>query len=162
MPDAAQINRSLGTIRTELEFLASSGVLSPPQFQSIQAQLPVIHSFMIAWHLTDLESNKMVSHLQSGVGRATSSGPQQPRSSRSPKSMSNFGRVTFCVLGAIVSRALLTSYSITNGLASLHTSLGTRLSWAQERLSGRISSMMRCGSSKGGEPTAGIATPLAG
>ncbi|KAF1946242.1 hypothetical protein EJ02DRAFT_394403 [Clathrospora elynae] len=40
MPDAAQINRSLGTIRTELEYLASSGVLSPPQFQSIQAQLP--------------------------------------------------------------------------------------------------------------------------
>ncbi|KAL5113467.1 hypothetical protein ACEQ8H_008659 [Pleosporales sp. CAS-2024a] len=40
MPDAAQINRSLSTIRTELEFLVSSGVLSPPQFQSIQAQLP--------------------------------------------------------------------------------------------------------------------------
>ncbi|CAJ2508292.1 Uu.00g094780.m01.CDS01 [Anthostomella pinea] len=40
MPDAAQVNRSLGTIRTELEFLTSSGVLSPPQLQSIQAQLP--------------------------------------------------------------------------------------------------------------------------
>jgi hypothetical protein len=40
MPDAAQINRSLGTIKTELEYLASSGVLSPPQLQSIQAQLP--------------------------------------------------------------------------------------------------------------------------
>jgi hypothetical protein len=39
--DPAQINRSLGTIRTELEYLANSGVLSPPQFQSIQAQLPV-------------------------------------------------------------------------------------------------------------------------
>ena len=43
MPDAAQINRSLGSIRTELEYLASSGVLSPPQLQSIQAQLPVRH-----------------------------------------------------------------------------------------------------------------------
>lgn len=41
MPDAAQINRSLSTIRTELEFLQQSGVLSPPQFQSIMAQLPV-------------------------------------------------------------------------------------------------------------------------
>jgi hypothetical protein len=41
MPDAAQINRSLSTIRTELEFLQASNVLSPPQFQSIMAQLPV-------------------------------------------------------------------------------------------------------------------------
>ena len=41
MPDPAQINRSLGTIKTELEYLANSGVLSPPQLQSIQAQLPV-------------------------------------------------------------------------------------------------------------------------
>jgi len=41
MPDAAQISRSLGTIRTELEFLANSGVLSGPQLQSIEAQLPV-------------------------------------------------------------------------------------------------------------------------
>jgi len=40
MPDAAQISRSLGTIRTELEFLANSGVLSGPQLQSIEAQLP--------------------------------------------------------------------------------------------------------------------------
>ncbi|KAE8446955.1 hypothetical protein EG329_011437 [Mollisiaceae sp. DMI_Dod_QoI] len=40
MPDAAQINRSLSTIRTELEFLQASNVLSPPQFQSIMAQLP--------------------------------------------------------------------------------------------------------------------------
>lgn len=41
MPDPAQINRSLSTIRTELEFLQESKVLSPPQFQSIIAQLPV-------------------------------------------------------------------------------------------------------------------------
>jgi hypothetical protein len=41
MSDPAQINRSLSTIRTELEYLASSGVLAPPQLQSIQAQLPV-------------------------------------------------------------------------------------------------------------------------
>jgi len=40
MPDAAQINRSLSSIRTELEFLQASNVLSPPQFQSIMAQLP--------------------------------------------------------------------------------------------------------------------------
>jgi hypothetical protein len=39
--DPAQINRSLGTIRTELEFLVNSGLLSAPQHQSIQAQLPV-------------------------------------------------------------------------------------------------------------------------
>ncbi|KAF2652914.1 hypothetical protein K491DRAFT_769716 [Lophiostoma macrostomum CBS 122681] len=39
-PDPAQTARSLGTIRTELEFLASSGAISPPQLQSIQAQLP--------------------------------------------------------------------------------------------------------------------------
>jgi hypothetical protein len=45
MPDPAQINRSLGTIKTELEYLANSGVLSPPQLQSIQAQLPVSFSF---------------------------------------------------------------------------------------------------------------------
>jgi hypothetical protein len=41
MPDAASINRSLSTIRTELEFLQASNVLSGPQFQSIMAQLPV-------------------------------------------------------------------------------------------------------------------------
>jgi len=40
MPDPAQINRSLSTIRTELEFLRDSGVLNPAQFQSINAQLP--------------------------------------------------------------------------------------------------------------------------
>ncbi|KAF1840536.1 uncharacterized protein K460DRAFT_371734 [Cucurbitaria berberidis CBS 394.84] len=40
MPDPAQINRSLGTLRTELEYLAAAGVLSPPQLQSIAAQLP--------------------------------------------------------------------------------------------------------------------------
>lgn len=40
MPDAASINRSLSTIRTELEFLQASNVLSGPQFQSIMAQLP--------------------------------------------------------------------------------------------------------------------------
>jgi len=40
MPDTAQVNRSLSTIRTELEFLRDSGVLSGPQFQSIMAQLP--------------------------------------------------------------------------------------------------------------------------
>lgn len=41
MPDSASVNRSLNTIRTELEFLRDSGVVSPPQFQSIMAQLPV-------------------------------------------------------------------------------------------------------------------------
>ena len=41
MPDAAQINRSISTIKTELEYLVSSGVLAAPQLQSIQAQLPV-------------------------------------------------------------------------------------------------------------------------
>lgn len=40
MPDAAQINRSLSTIRTELEFLRDAGILSPPQLSSIMAQLP--------------------------------------------------------------------------------------------------------------------------
>lgn len=41
MPDVASINHSLSTIRTELEFLQASNVLSGPQFQSIMAQLPV-------------------------------------------------------------------------------------------------------------------------
>ncbi|KAH4056873.1 hypothetical protein HBH70_137530 [Parastagonospora nodorum] len=40
MSDPAQVTRSLSTIRTELDFLASSGILLPPQYQSIQAQLP--------------------------------------------------------------------------------------------------------------------------
>lgn len=41
MLDTAQVNRSLSTIRTELEYLRDAGVLSPPQLQSIIAQLPV-------------------------------------------------------------------------------------------------------------------------
>jgi hypothetical protein len=41
MPDEAQITRSLSTIKTELEYLSNSGVLSAPQLHSIQAQLPV-------------------------------------------------------------------------------------------------------------------------
>lgn len=41
MVDPAQVNRSLSTIRTELEFLQASNVLNPAQFQSIMAQLPV-------------------------------------------------------------------------------------------------------------------------
>ncbi|KAF7865669.1 hypothetical protein EAF04_005835 [Stromatinia cepivora] len=40
MPDQASINRSLNTIRTELEYLQQSGALAPAQFQSIMAQLP--------------------------------------------------------------------------------------------------------------------------
>ncbi|MCJ1453229.1 hypothetical protein MMC28_003575 [Mycoblastus sanguinarius] len=40
MGDKAGINRSLNTIRTELEYLRDSGVIIPPQFQSIMAQLP--------------------------------------------------------------------------------------------------------------------------
>ncbi|KAA6407067.1 MAG: glycosyl hydrolase family 16 [Lasallia pustulata] len=40
MGDKAGINRSLNTIRTELEYLRDSGVLSPPQLSSITAQLP--------------------------------------------------------------------------------------------------------------------------
>ena len=41
MGDKAAINRSLNNVRTELEYLRDSGVLVPPQFQSIMAQLPV-------------------------------------------------------------------------------------------------------------------------
>lgn len=39
--DPAAANRSLSTIRTELEFLRDSGLLNPAQFQSIMSQLPV-------------------------------------------------------------------------------------------------------------------------
>lgn len=45
MPESAQINRSLSAIRTELEFLLASNVLSQPQMQSILAQLPVFAFF---------------------------------------------------------------------------------------------------------------------
>lgn len=54
MSDPAQVNRSLGTIRTELEYLASAGLLSPPQFQSIQAQLPVRREFLLFPRLQNL------------------------------------------------------------------------------------------------------------
>ncbi len=39
--EPAAANRSLSTIRTELEFLRDSGLLNPAQFQSIMNQLPV-------------------------------------------------------------------------------------------------------------------------
>jgi hypothetical protein len=39
--DAAGITRSVNAIQNELQYLASQGVLAPPQQQSIQAQLPV-------------------------------------------------------------------------------------------------------------------------
>ena len=45
MADKAQINRSLNTIRTELEYLRDAGILAPPQFNSIAAQLPVRRPF---------------------------------------------------------------------------------------------------------------------
>lgn len=41
MADKAAANRSLNTIRTELEYLRDSGIVNPAQFQSIMAQLPV-------------------------------------------------------------------------------------------------------------------------
>lgn len=41
MGDQAQTHRSLSAIRTKLEYLATAGIISPPQMQSIQAQLPV-------------------------------------------------------------------------------------------------------------------------
>jgi len=40
MPDQSSIDRSLNTIHAELQFLQQNGVVSPPQFQSIMAQLP--------------------------------------------------------------------------------------------------------------------------
>ncbi|KAF2132671.1 hypothetical protein P153DRAFT_363958 [Dothidotthia symphoricarpi CBS 119687] len=40
MGDPAQINRSLGNLHNELQYLASIGIISTPQMQSIQAQLP--------------------------------------------------------------------------------------------------------------------------
>ena len=43
--DTAAANRSLNTVRTELEFLRDSGLLNPAQFQSIMTQLPVC-----IWH----------------------------------------------------------------------------------------------------------------
>lgn len=39
--DQAGVTRSLNTIQNELQYLASQGVVAPPQMQSIQAQLPV-------------------------------------------------------------------------------------------------------------------------
>jgi hypothetical protein len=39
--DQAGVTRSLNTIQNELQYLASQGVVAPPQLQSIQAQLPV-------------------------------------------------------------------------------------------------------------------------
>lgn len=39
--EPAAANRSLNTIRTELEYLRDSGLLNPAQFQSIMNQLPV-------------------------------------------------------------------------------------------------------------------------
>ena len=39
--DQAGVTRSLNTIQNELQYLASQGVIAPPQLQSIQAQLPV-------------------------------------------------------------------------------------------------------------------------
>ena len=47
--DPAQLNRSLATIRTELEFLASTGILRQEQLQSIGAQLPVCTSFAFSF-----------------------------------------------------------------------------------------------------------------
>ncbi len=60
MPDAAQINRSISTIKTELEYLSQAGVLSPPQVQSIAAQLPVSlcsisFHFLVQFQLQSLE-----------------------------------------------------------------------------------------------------------
>ncbi|KAL8695063.1 MAG: hypothetical protein Q9218_000431 [Villophora microphyllina] len=40
MGDKAGITRSLNNIKTELEYLRDSGVVQPPQFDSIMAQLP--------------------------------------------------------------------------------------------------------------------------
>lgn len=39
--DQAGVTRSLNTIQNELQYLASQGIIAPPQMQSIQAQLPV-------------------------------------------------------------------------------------------------------------------------
>lgn len=66
MPDVAQVNRSLSTIRTELEYLRDAGILSPPQLQSIMAQLPVRPSITMTIKISneDLHSAKIqLTHL---------------------------------------------------------------------------------------------------
>lgn len=45
--DQAGVTRSVNSIQNELQYLASQGVLAPPQMQSIQAQLPVVPSCSI-------------------------------------------------------------------------------------------------------------------
>jgi hypothetical protein len=95
MSDPAQVNRSLGTIRTELEYLASAGVLSPPQLQSIQAQLPVSSSsFRLSLRVDTYIAAKWPAFyirgpeicfrrvpVQPGFDSSTSARPKQSRSS---------------------------------------------------------------------------------
>lgn len=45
--DQSGVTRSLNTIQNELQYLASQGVIAPPQMQSIQAQLPVCHASIL-------------------------------------------------------------------------------------------------------------------
>ena len=65
--EPAAANRSLGTIRTELEFLRDSGLLNPAQFQSIMSQLPVrISSPFLPPHrlrIQDPKASSTISHL---------------------------------------------------------------------------------------------------
>ena len=51
MADKAAANRSLNTIRTELQYLHDSGIVNDAQYQSIMAQLPVTISCSITLHL---------------------------------------------------------------------------------------------------------------
>jgi hypothetical protein len=104
MSDPAQINRSLGTIRTELEYLAAAGVLSPPQLQSIQAQLPVSSSsFRLSlrvdtciaakWPAFSIRGPKIRFRrvpVQPGFDSSTSARPKQSRSSFSSQGKSYF------------------------------------------------------------------------
>lgn len=71
MPDNAGVSRSVSTIRTELEYLQNSGILSPPQLQSIMAQLPVSVSLLLVTNPSFLRSHRFSRFLCSSLFNRT-------------------------------------------------------------------------------------------
>jgi hypothetical protein len=78
MPEPAQINRSLSTVRTELEFLRDSGVLLPQQLESIMAQLPQNGQASVSFqkHWTSTRSHKCLTAIRRSPLRRSTMGSE--------------------------------------------------------------------------------------
>ena len=155
MADPAATNRSLNTIRTELEYLRDSNIVNPAQFQSIMAQLPVrtTYSLIKAFGFCYLSNHSCSNRAASPANTSIHATPLKaciPITLHRWRRSRRRRRIQIILLILVIQKYVhhlchLSPWSFAdicsstdNGRVSWDPSLGTQLSLVLERLLGRI------------------------